>query len=84
MAREVRWLSCQRVSDEIVRADVRAVPVRIVREENNGRPMSGQYVGNDELFSAGHMAEIAIKSMPRPDRIRAIAASRNLDLLPQR
>jgi uncharacterized membrane protein YdbT with pleckstrin-like domain len=41
-------------------------------------------VGNVELFSAGDMAEIAIKSMPRPDRIRAIAASRNLDLLPQR
>ncbi|WP_242125604.1 PH domain-containing protein [Sphingobium sp. Sx8-8] len=41
-------------------------------------------VGNVELFSAGDVAEIAIKSMPRPDRIRAIAASRNLDLLPQR
>lgn len=41
-------------------------------------------VGNVELFSAGDMAEIAIKSMPRPDRIRAIAGSRNLDLLPQR
>ena len=41
-------------------------------------------VGNVELFSAGDMAEIAIKSMPRPGRIRNIAASRNLDLLPQR
>lgn len=41
-------------------------------------------VGNIELFSAGDMAEIAVKSMPRPGRIRAIAASRNLDLLPQR
>ncbi|WP_340266893.1 PH domain-containing protein [Sphingobium mellinum] len=41
-------------------------------------------VGNIELFSAGDMAEIAIKSMPRPGRIRHIAASRNLDLLPQR
>ncbi|MGC4252786.1 MAG: PH domain-containing protein [Sphingobium sp.] len=41
-------------------------------------------VGNVELFSAGDVAEIAIKSMPRPGRIRAIAASRNLDLLPQR
>ncbi|WP_176592018.1 PH domain-containing protein [Sphingobium sp. EM0848] len=41
-------------------------------------------VGNVELFSAGDIAEIAIKSMPRPDHIRAIAASRNLDLLPQR
>ena len=41
-------------------------------------------VGNVELFSAGDMAEIAVKSMPRPGRIRNIAASRNLDLLPQR
>jgi uncharacterized membrane protein YdbT with pleckstrin-like domain len=41
-------------------------------------------VGNVELFSAGDIAEIAIKSMPRPGRIRNIAASRNLDLLPQR
>ena len=41
-------------------------------------------VGNVELFSAGDMAEIAIKSMPRPGRLRNIAASRNLDLLPQR
>ncbi|EZP73576.1 hypothetical protein BV96_01017 [Sphingomonas paucimobilis] len=41
-------------------------------------------VGNVELFSAGDMAEIAIKSMPRPGRIRNIAASRNVDLLPQR
>lgn len=41
-------------------------------------------VGNVELFSAGDIAEIAVKSMPRPGRIRNIAASRNLDLLPQR
>jgi uncharacterized membrane protein YdbT with pleckstrin-like domain len=41
-------------------------------------------VGNIELFSAGDVAEIAIKSMPRPGRIRDIAASRNMDLLPQR
>ena len=41
-------------------------------------------VGNVELFSAGDIAEIAIRSMPRPGRIRNIAASRNLDLLPQR
>ncbi|WP_022682091.1 PH domain-containing protein [Sphingobium bisphenolivorans] len=41
-------------------------------------------VGNVELFSAGDVAEIAIRSMPRPGRIRDIAASRNLDLLPQR
>lgn len=41
-------------------------------------------VGHVELFSAGDVAEIAIKNMPRPGRIRAIAASRNLDLLPQR
>lgn len=41
-------------------------------------------VGNIELFSAGDIAEIAIKSMPRPGRIRDIAASRNVDLLPQR
>lgn len=41
-------------------------------------------VGHVELFSAGDMAEIAIKNMPRPGRIRALAAARNLDLLPQR
>ncbi len=41
-------------------------------------------VGHVELFSAGDYAEIAIKNMPNPDRIRAIAASRNVDLLPQR
>lgn len=41
-------------------------------------------VGNVELFSAGDMAEIAIRSLPRPGRIRDIAASRNMDLLPQR
>ena len=41
-------------------------------------------VGNVELFSAGDVAEIAIRNMPRPGRIRAIAAARNLDLLPQR
>ena len=41
-------------------------------------------VGHVELFSAGDYAEIAIKNMPRPDRIRAIAAARNVDLLPQR
>ncbi|MBH1991534.1 MAG: PH domain-containing protein [Sphingomonadaceae bacterium] len=41
-------------------------------------------VGHVELFSAGDLAEIAIKNMPHPGRIRAIAASRNVDLLPQR
>ena len=41
-------------------------------------------VGNIELFSAGDIAEIAVRSMPRPGRIRDIAASRNVDLLPQR
>lgn len=41
-------------------------------------------VGHVELFSAGDVAEIAVKNMPRPDRIRSIAASRNVDLLPQR
>jgi uncharacterized membrane protein YdbT with pleckstrin-like domain len=41
-------------------------------------------VGNIELFSAGDVAEIAIRSMPCPDRIRNIAAARNVDLLPQR
>jgi uncharacterized membrane protein YdbT with pleckstrin-like domain len=41
-------------------------------------------VGHVELFSAGDVAEIAIKNMPRPGRIRALAAARNLDLLPQR
>ena len=41
-------------------------------------------VGPVEMFSAGDVAEIAIKNMPRPDRIRAIAAARDADLLPQR
>lgn len=41
-------------------------------------------VGNVELFSAGDVAEIAVRSMPRPARIRAIAAARAVDLLPQR
>jgi uncharacterized membrane protein YdbT with pleckstrin-like domain len=41
-------------------------------------------VGHVEMFSAGDVAEIAIKNMPRPGRIRALAAARNLDLLPQR
>lgn len=41
-------------------------------------------VGHVEMFSAGDVAEIAIKNIPRPGRIRALAAARNLDLLPQR
>jgi len=41
-------------------------------------------VGHVEMFSAGDIAEIAIKNMPRPGRIRALAAARNVDLLPQR
>ena len=41
-------------------------------------------VGHVEMFSAGDVAEIAIKNMPRPGRIRALAAARNVDLLPQR
>ena len=41
-------------------------------------------VGHVEMFRAGDVAEIAIKNMPRPGRIRALAAARNLDLLPQR
>jgi uncharacterized membrane protein YdbT with pleckstrin-like domain len=41
-------------------------------------------VGNVELFSAGDYAEIAIKSMPHPGRIRDIAAARNVDVLPSR
>ena len=40
-------------------------------------------VGHVEMFSAGDVAEIAIKNMPRPGRIRALAAARNVDLLPQ-
>lgn len=41
-------------------------------------------VGNVELFSAGDYAEIAVKSMPRPGVIRAIAAARSVDILPPR
>ncbi len=41
-------------------------------------------VGHVEMFSAGDVADIAIKNMPRPGRIRALAAARNVDLLPQR
>lgn len=41
-------------------------------------------VGNVELFSAGDVAEIAVRSMPDPARIRAIATARSVDLLPQR
>jgi uncharacterized membrane protein YdbT with pleckstrin-like domain len=41
-------------------------------------------VGNVELFSAGDVAEIAVRSMPDPGRIRAIAAARSVDLLPQK
>ncbi len=41
-------------------------------------------VGNVELFSAGDYAEIAIKAMPHPGRIRDIAAARAVDILPSR
>lgn len=32
-------------------------------------------VGNIEIFSAGDYAEIAVRGMPGPDRVRALAAS---------
>lgn len=65
------------------RTEIALTSIRSVRvTQTLGQRLFG--VGNVEMFSAGDLAEIAIKSMPRPDRIRAIAAARNLDLLPQR
>ncbi|MEA3388383.1 MAG: PH domain-containing protein, partial [Pseudomonadota bacterium] len=65
------------------RTEIALGSIRSVRiTQTLGQRLFG--VGHVELFSAGDIAEIAIKNMPRPDRIRAIAASRNLDLLPQR
>ncbi len=65
------------------RTEIALSSIRSVRiTQSFGQRLFG--VGHVELFSAGDIAEIAIKNMPRPDRIRAIAASRNLDLLPQR
>lgn len=65
------------------RTEIALTSIRSVRiTQSFGQRLFG--VGHVELFSAGDMAEIAIKNMPRPDRIRAIAAARSLDLLPQR
>ncbi len=65
------------------RTEIALSSIRSVRiTQSLGQRLFG--VGHVELFSAGDMAEIAIKNMPRPDRIRAIAAARNVDLLPQR
>lgn len=65
------------------RTEIALSSVRSVRiTQTLGQRLFG--VGNVELFSAGDIAEIAIRNMPRPDRIRAIAAARNVDLLPQR
>jgi membrane protein YdbS with pleckstrin-like domain len=65
------------------RTEIALTSIRSVRiTQTLGQRIFG--VGHVELFSAGDMAEIAIKNMPRPDRIRAIAAARNVDLLPQR
>ncbi|WP_298398878.1 PH domain-containing protein [Sphingobium sp.] len=65
------------------RTEIALTSIRSVRiTQSLGQRLFG--VGHVELFSAGDMAEIAIKNMPRPDRIRAIAAARNVDLLPQR
>ena len=69
-------LSKQRT--EIALSSIRSVRIT----QTFGQRLFG--VGNVELFSAGDIAEIAIRSMPHPDRIRNIAASRNVDLLPQR
>ncbi|MBB3981120.1 putative membrane protein YdbT with pleckstrin-like domain [Sphingobium fontiphilum] len=41
-------------------------------------------VGDVELFSAGDYAEIAMRAMPDPGRIREIAAARQVDILPPR
>ncbi|MGE4323609.1 MAG: PH domain-containing protein [Sphingobium sp.] len=65
------------------RTEIALTSIRSVRvTQTLGQRLLG--IGNVEMFSAGDLAEIAIKAMPRPDRIRAIAAARNLDLLPQR
>lgn len=65
------------------RTEIALTSIRSVRiTQSLGQRIFG--VGHVELFSAGDIAEIAIKNMPRPERIRAIAAARNLDLLPQR
>jgi membrane protein YdbS with pleckstrin-like domain len=69
-------LSRQRT--EIALSSIRSVRIT----QTLGQRIFG--VGHIELFSAGDYAEIAIKNMPRPDRIRAIAAARDVDLLPQR
>lgn len=37
-----------------------------------------------QQIQSSNYFDIEIKNMPRPGRIRAIAAARNLDLLPQR
>lgn len=39
-------------------------------------------VGDVELFSAGDYAEIAIRAMPHPGRIRDLAAARSATVLP--
>jgi uncharacterized membrane protein YdbT with pleckstrin-like domain len=41
-------------------------------------------VGDVELFSAGDIAEIAIRAMPHPGRIRDLAAARSATILPPR
>jgi uncharacterized membrane protein YdbT with pleckstrin-like domain len=41
-------------------------------------------VGDVELFSAGDYAEIAIRAMPHPGRIRDLAAARSVTVLPPR
>ena len=65
------------------RTEIALTSIRSVRiTQTLGQRIFG--VGHIELFSAGDIAEIAIKNLPRPDRIRAIAAARNVDLLPQR
>lgn len=91
----VWWLRCKgerlALSERVVlmergllgrqRTEVALSSIRSIRiTQGFGQRIMG--VGHVELFSAGDIAEIAIRSMPRPDRIRAIAAARQLDMLP--
>lgn len=63
------------------RTEVALSSIRSIRiTQSLGQRIMG--IGHVEMFSAGDIAEIAIRSMPRPDRIRALAAARQLDILP--
>ena len=91
----VWWLRCKgerlALSERLVlmergllakqRTEVALSSIRSIRiTQSFGQRIMG--IGHVEMFSAGDIAEIAIRSMPRPDRIRALAAARQLDILP--